>query len=315
MKTLLSLAVSAALLGIIYWMIDFPQLIDAFRLSDVWLLALGIAFVVPTTLLTAWRLTRLLPVEAGLSLARSTRIILAGSVLNIILPSKMGDVAKFAFLRQRGVISGATALSTVVFEKAVDLVALLVWCALGLAVFSGEAWFFRTMLAVVGAGALAGGAMLVSRNLSAWFFKIAIRLAPARLADKVAALRDAWFAMHAHFWRNRRFGAWMLAVSVFLWFLHLVQIWIFALSLGAPVPLSANLALAPLAILAGLLPLTLGGIGTRDAALIYLFIGYMPPATGAALGILCTLRYLLPALGGLPFFVGFLNAARQMRDA
>ncbi|MEJ2040882.1 MAG: hypothetical protein P8X55_18420, partial [Desulfosarcinaceae bacterium] len=62
-----------------------------------------------------------------------------------------------------------------------------------------------------------------------------------------------------------------------------------------------HLALTPLAIFAGLLPLTYAGVGTRDAALIYFLRDYLSPGAGAALGILCTMRYIVPALAGLPF--------------
>ncbi|NJL29669.1 MAG: UPF0104 family protein, partial [Thermoanaerobaculia bacterium] len=99
--------------------------------------------------------------------------------------------------------------------------------------------------------------------------------------------------------------------SLGLWWLHLVQIWLFTFALGAPVPYLANLALAPLAICAGLLPLTLAGIGTRDAALIFLYRPYLDPATGAALGWLCTARYLVLALAGLPFVHRYLGAVRS----
>ena len=72
-------------------------------------------------------------------------------------------------------------------------------------------------------------------------------------------------------------------------------------ALNAFAPFLANLALAPLAILAGLLPLTFAGIGTRDAALVFLYRPYFDAPTAAALGLLCTARYILPALAGLPF--------------
>jgi uncharacterized membrane protein YbhN (UPF0104 family) len=74
----------------------------------------------------------------------------------------------------------------------------------------------------------------------------------------------------------------------------------FARALNAAPPFVAAMALASLAILAGLVPVTLAGIGTRDAALIYLFRDYLTPEGGAALGLLCTLRYLMPAIAGLP---------------
>ena len=76
----------------------------------------------------------------------------------------------------------------------------------------------------------------------------------------------------------------------------------------------AHLALAPLAFLAGLLPLTFAGVGTRDAALIAFYQPYMNAPTAAALGLLCTSRYLLPALGGLPFLGQYLTTIKKMRQ-
>jgi uncharacterized membrane protein YbhN (UPF0104 family) len=75
----------------------------------------------------------------------------------------------------------------------------------------------------------------------------------------------------------------------------------FTVAIRAVVPFPANLAIAPLAILAGLLPLTFAGVGTRDAALVFFYAPYMSAPAAAALGLLCTLRYVLPALIGLPF--------------
>ena len=66
--------------------------------------------------------------------------------------------------------------------------------------------------------------------------------------------------------------------------------------------------------LAGLLPLTFAGVGTRDAALVLLYQPYFSTPTAVALGILCTLRYLLPAVAGLPFiWGGFLDAVRRFQ--
>ena len=86
-----------------------------------------------------------------------------------------------------------------------------------------------------------------------------------------------------------------------------------ALPIWAPPVIS--FALAPLAILAGLLPLTFAGVGTRDAALVALYAPYFSAATGAALGLLCTSRYFLPAIGGLPFLNQYLSTVKQFKKA
>ena len=105
----------------------------------------------------------------------------------------------------------------------------------------------------------------------------------------------------SHFWRDKIQLTKIWLTSIFIWFLHLLQIWFFILALKAWTPLLINLALAPLAILVGLLPLTFAGVGTRDAAILLFYQPYLSAPTAAALGLLFTLRYLLPAIGGLPF--------------
>ena len=95
--------------------------------------------------------------------------------------------------------------------------------------------------------------------------------------------------------------------SLFLWFLHLLQIWLFILALNGEVPFIHNLALTPQAILIGLMPFTLAGIGTRDATFVFIYSSYFSEATGAALGLLATMRYLIPALFGLPFLSHYMR--------
>src|SRR5688572_22145592 len=102
---------------------------------------------------------------------------------------------------------------------------------------------------------------------------------------------------------------------VFIWLLHLLQIWLFIFALRAACPFLANLALSPLAILAGLAPLTFAGVGTRDFALVLLYAAYFDAPTAAALGLLCTARYVLPAIGGIPFFQRHLATLRASAAA
>src|ERR1044071_5009473 len=99
--------------------------------------------------------------------------------------------------------------------------------------------------------------------------------------------------MHGYFWKDKLQLAAVSLTSVFIWFLHLLQIWLFILALKASVPFLTNLALSPLAILAGLLPVpTFGGAGTRDGALVVLYAPYFEAPKALALGLLCTARYI-----------------------
>lgn len=319
MKRLISIIISLLILAIIYWKIDFAGLIKVFQKSDpVWMF-ISLSMVVPLTILSAWRLQQLMPrknanLSSSLSFGEANRLILAASVLNMILPSKMGDIAKAYFLKERGHLEGTVSLSLVVFEKACDLLSLLLWCVFGLMLYSQKDLLFWIMTVGVTVGLIAGLLLLGSRKFAQSFFQLIREIAPQKFRSQVDNLELAWIEMHKYFWHDKVQLTKITATSIFIWFGHLLQIWFFILALNAKTPFIANLALSPLAILAGLLPLTFAGVGTRDAALIIFYQPYFAAPTAAALGLLCTSRYLLPALGGLPFLGQYLTGMEKIRS-
>lgn len=313
MKRLISIAVSLLILAIIYWKIDFSGLLKVFQNCNVCWMIISLGMVVPLTLITSWRLQQLMPAGARIGFGEANRLILAASVLNMVLPSKMGDIAKAYFMKQRGHLDGSLSLSLVVFEKACDMLSLLLWCAFGLILYPSKNWLFWIMTVSVAVGLIAGVLLLSFRKFSKVFFLIGKAILPKKFKLKLQKLELAWEEMQAYFWHDKNQLLKITFTSIFIWFLHLLQIWFFILALKAWTPLLANLALAPLAILAGLLPLTFAGVGTRDAALIAFYQPYFNAPTAAALGLLCTSRYLLPAIGGMPFLGQYLSTVRNLR--
>ena len=310
MKRLVSLIISLLILAIIYWKIDVRGLLQVFQTCNSTWLVISLGMVVPITMITSWRLQQLMPTPSRsqphntlepplLGFGEANRLILVASVLNMVLPSKMGDIAKAYFMRERGHLSGSLSLSLVIFEKTCDMLSLLIWCAFGLLLFPHKDWFFGVMTVSVISGLIIGGLLLSSRSFARFFFDLGQALTPTQLRMKLATLQTSWQEMHAYFWCDSVQLLKIAITSVFIWFLHLLQIWLFILTLNAWAPFVANLALSPLAILAGLLPLTFAGVGTRDAALILFYQPFLNTPTAAALGVLCTSRYILPAVAGL----------------
>lgn len=311
-KRFVSIVVSVAILLYIYTQIDFVNLLAVLRNCDRLMLMVSLFMVIPITLVTSWRLQQLVP-QRSLGFLEANRLILGASVLNMVLPSKMGDIAKSYFMAERSKISGSLALSISIFEKTCDLLSLLLWCVFGLLLYPAKDHLFWSMTAGVGIGLGTGLLMLGSQSFANWFLAIAIRLAPQKLKSKLQKMQVSWGEMHDYFWSDKQQLLIITTTSVFIWFLHLLQIWLFILALKAIAPFLISLALSPLSILAGLLPLTFAGIGTRDAAIIYFYQDYFNEATGAALGLLCTSRYFIPALIGLPFLGQILGAAKKIK--
>ena len=298
LKRFVSIVISIAILFFIYAKVDLVNLITVFKKCNGTVLAIAVCMVIPITSITAWRLQQLVP-KRTLGWLEANRLILGASVLNMVLPSKMGDIAKAYFMSERSNLSLSLAIAISIFEKACDLLSLLLWCIFGLILYPAKNGLFWAMTVGVATGAILGILLLSSKKFAELFFNAA-KVAPKPIKTKLEKMRLSWREMYDYFWSEQNLLL-VTSTSIFIWFLHLLQIWLFILALKAVVPFLASLALSPLSILAGLLPLTFAGIGTRDAAIIYFYQDYLNPATGAALGLLCTSRYFVPAVIGLPF--------------
>jgi len=296
MKRALPIAVSLLLLVALWWRVDVHAIARAAGAArPAWLIA-GLLTVVPLTWGTAVRFQWLSRTAIGAGLA--ARLILAASTLNLFLPSKMGDLAKAWVLERRHGFERKFAVSLVVFEKLLDLGSLLVWGVLALA------WMRPGDPLYLGAAAVLVLALLF---LAFLMTPLSARVPlPARLG----AFAGQWHELVRWFWSDGRRASATLGLSVALWAGHLAQMWLFAQALGS-VPLAGSMAAATLAILVGLLPFTMAGIGTRDLAIVYFYHDWLSPAQCAALGMLATLRYLLPAIAGLPFVSDYWRKAEH----
>ena len=330
MKRVVSLLISLGIILLIYQQADLSQFMRILAYSSPTWMVLSLGMIVPLNIFTALRLQLLTPPKAAMTHWEANKLILAASTLNMVLPSKMGDMAKALFMNQRGKMSLSLAFSCVVFEKGCDVLSLLLWCLLALLLYPEKASLFRgvvlnestvssvtslTTYWMITAGIAAmfflGLLCLASPAVARTLLRCGGRVAPENLKNRLEQLACSWAEMHNYFWQHSARLTIVVLLSLFLWFLHLLQIWLFVVALHQQVPFSVVYALTPLAILAGLLPFTMAGVGTRDAALLFFYSPFMPEAAALALGILCTARYLLPAIGGIPFMTDYLYKIRD----
>ena len=304
MRKLIGLAVSAAILVLLYAFIDVRGILAAARATDGAWLAAGLLFVVPLTLLTAWRFT-LLVSGTRLGFLEANRLILAASTLNLFLPSKLGDLAKGHVLSRRHQMKPSLSFAIVVLEKALDMMSLLVWGMFGIAVVGLDQPPLLLLLLPVGGGALAIALLISPWRLLPFILDRLGHLLPAKLRGGLQAFATSWQEMSEWFWQRRVRALGVVGLSLMIWGAHLFQFWLFCRALGGEVPMLENAAFATLSILVGLLPFTFAGVGTRDAAIVYFYAPYLSAQQAALLGILATLRYVIPAIAGAPFIADF----------
>lgn len=311
-KKLIGLAVSLTVMALLWRAVDPAAIWAAMQQADPVWLVIGLAMVVPLTWVTAWRFMLLARSDVGMG--ESVRLILAASTLNLALPSKMGDVAKAWVLVYRHRFAGERALSLVVFEKMLDMASLLAWGVPALLWVGGrDPLYWLAALAIGGLFALLA-LLLAPFPLAARLIRLVVRFVPAGIGGKITRFEAEWTRTVQWFWTGRRAGG-IVAISFLLWGGHLFQFWLFARALGPAIPLADNMAFATLAILAGLVPLTAAGMGTRDAAIVALYGPALGQASAAVLGVLATSRYLMPALAGLPFLSDYWQRDKAALEA
>jgi glycosyltransferase 2 family protein len=312
--TIVSLAISATLLTVLYRGLNLTVVAESLRGADLPWLAVSLGMIVPITVLRAIRFLWVAP--AGMLRAgEALRVTLVATALNAFAPAKTGDLIKSYLVAKRGTSAGV-AVAIIVYERLCDLLGLIFWCMVGWVLGAPRAAAVPAAIwPLLGTVGVVCALLTSSEQVANLGCAVMARALPGGLG-KVRHLAAGWPAL-LQLLRGRR-GRVML-FSLFLWLVHLVQIWMFTLALSLRIPFLACASLSAIALMAGQLPLTFAGLGARDVALVVLLRGHTTPEAAAALGLLIATRNLLPPLAAIPIMRPYIAAvlvdARRWRDA
>lgn len=305
MKRIVALIFSILIMAIIFYRIDFGRLRDLLGQTDPVLFTVGVLFFIPQVLVTAYRWQVMVRGKIRLGLWESCRLILTCNALNILIPSRVGDLSKAYFLKKEGKLEINRGMNIVLFEKYVDL------ASLGLVILVGILFDFRADEATL--AGLFFSLSVLSVLVLLYFFRVESLLVGGfwERHKILSKLKRFLLDTQAYLMELKAMPkklAWILFLSVFLWFLHLFQFYFIFLALHSSATMFQVFRLVPLAILIGLVPLTIAGVGTRDSALLYFFAPYDEAARIVGVGLFASLRYFVPGILGLPFLNQYIVA-------
>jgi uncharacterized membrane protein YbhN (UPF0104 family) len=268
---------------------------DLRSVDKVWLV-ISVGMIVPITVLRAIRFYLVAPPGTMRGIGEALRLTLVSSAANVFLPAKSGDLIKSYFLANGRWASVGISVAVVVYERLCDLFGLITWCALGWFLarpdVSGVPPLLWPVLGIFGALC---GVLISSAQVARLGSSLAARVLAGRW-QRVQTLADGWPGLFQALGR-RRVG--VILLSLLLWLVHVIQIWMFTVTLAIRIPFTVCVSLTAVALMVGQLPFAFAGLGARDVALVVLMRGYMRPESAAALGLLIATRNLLPPLAAL----------------
>jgi uncharacterized membrane protein YbhN (UPF0104 family) len=303
---LLARSLGLVLLAILVAAIGPGRLVAAFRAADAGWLALAAPGFLGFTLAKGVRWFALLRMGAvRYPLGRALAAYQASAFLAFVTPGRVGDLAKAAYLKRDLGTPWAAGLASTLADRLLDLFALA-WPAAAAASLAAPEGPFRTAL-VAGCVALGAAALLsawppLQRTALAALAQVPIgaagfvraRTAALRLGEELARL-----------WSPRLAG--LAALSAVAFASLFAGAFALARGLGLPIDLATTTYAVAAASVVALLPVSVSGIGTRDAALVLLLAPHGVPAERA-------LSFSLAYLGCSLVFSNGLGALLWLRD-
>ncbi|MHB8066517.1 MAG: lysylphosphatidylglycerol synthase transmembrane domain-containing protein [Desulfobaccales bacterium] len=279
---------------LLYWLWSHSDTTNAWstvkRIRWPWLvLCGGLAAALP--LCSAWRWLGILQAQEWLQVSYplALRMVLFATPLNFFLPSKGGDLAKLVYLKNQSRLH--LTLGMVVLERLIDLLVLGLFCLLG-------AWWSHCVW-----GWMIGGLLLV--GISA--ILAAIVLLPVNRFPPSSAFWSKVKETHSilnNWFKNPRAIGVTIGGCLGVWGLTGVILVSLLAAIGRGSCWPYALAFWPLAILAGLVPLSFNGIGPRDAVFTILMAGYLSREEAAMVSLgYAFFAYFFLALVSLPMVI------------
>jgi uncharacterized protein (TIRG00374 family) len=282
-STLIKVAVTAALYVAVFYTIDVGKIWARLQAARLEWVALGALVYAGGQWLSAWRWWLLLrPVRLDVPYLRMVAFYFIGMFFNIFLPTIVGGDAVKAILLARETGAPARSTMSVFMERNVGLLALLTIATAAAFVappVDVRGFNLLQLTLIVFAAFIVANVVLANRPA----YKLVdylVALTPlARIRSRAASLYEALVPYRDARWRGLIAAA--TAQSFLFQAVVILVVFLNANALGLSVPLAALAVFVPLISLAGMLPVSVNGLGLREALYLLLFGRIGVPADAA----------------------------------
>jgi uncharacterized protein (TIRG00374 family) len=248
------------------WMAGPAEVWAALSKADVRFVGAAIALAIPMAIIKGVRWWMLLRnYEFHLSFIHSTGMYAIGMVLSAVTPGHAGDLVKILLLTRRG-CGIAKAIASNVLDRVFDVLFVL------LASYGGMWYFSQEFASQLGAVNVAFAVVSVLALAIVWkrhlIQRIAIKSVPSQYRQTAV---ESWNEIVASLFKNRLSRIlWPGLLTIVFWVVQFSAFYLCARALAVDVSFVYFSACAAVAMLLSLLPITVAGVGTRDATYVLL---------------------------------------------
>jgi uncharacterized protein (TIRG00374 family) len=277
-------AVSAVVLAALLWFTDPPQIWHTLSAADArWVLA-AVAVNIATVPVMAWRWQLLLSARGlHVPIAWLTRTYFVALFLGQFLPAAIGGDAVRAVELGRRTQAGPEAVASVLIDRLVGVVSLVALAVLAYAGSGGSGG--RPEVAVAETAFGLAAVTILALLFSARLRGLAARHLEPRVAGRQLAAGQRFYdALHSYREHRGTLAA-VCGLALGVQVARVGTIWMLVRALRLDVPVAEIFAAGPVLFAALILPVSLNGIGVREAV----FVSFLRDSTTAeqaiALGV------------------------------
>ena len=276
LRTILVVGLAIGLLAIFLRNADLARVWTEMRSARPDMLALSLVLTATTYFVRAERWQYLLEPLGKTHFRVAFRTTVIGFAASFVLPARAGEVLRPYLLAKEEGLSPTAAFATIIVERILDLVTVLILLALFFLVFAGDEAsrsprLYRTVAlgglgaAPFGLGVLAAMFVMAGHpeRLHALLLK-AERVLPTRLAHAVASFARTFAEGLAVVRRPSRL-VFALAWSFVLWLVIATQLWVIASAFAILLPYAGSFLITAMLVVGVAIP-TPGGVGGTHEA-------------------------------------------------
>jgi uncharacterized protein (TIRG00374 family) len=298
--------IGIGLLGYLLWKTDTSELLAVLGKVSIPLLLLAVILDIPSVVLKSLRWRSLMRAQdIHYSLWQSILAYYSTIFLGLFTPGRLGEFAKAIYVSADSDVPIGKALSSVLVDRLFDLLLLImVGCLALFTTTTLNAWQTWLSIALIAVGLVLAWWLYMTDKGFDWASQLASRLL-GRMSRKLLA-PESWL-IEIRLGLKQLPSQTLLVASIITTLAYLVlfcQCYILALALELPISYLITSYAVALGSLITLLPISISGIGTRDAVIITYLGSLGIPAEGA-LGFSLLISLMFYTSGGLMGFAAW----------